>query len=330
MANEMYRRRMSRTGAVVVGVMIAAASLSGCAPASGGADDEFSIVFVPGLVEHTFYNTLAQGVEEKAAELGMSYSMQGAPEWSAPAQTSVLDAVCSKAPDAVIISPTDAVAMRAPIERCMDGGTLVVTVDTHLDDTDGLLSAITSDDVKGGELAAQYIGERLNGEGVVSMTTTPNVVTLQTRTASARAYFEKNYPGITLLADQSVTITDEANAASVTAATIVGNPEVDAFFDPSGVFSGVIQSIKAADDGRERFFVGYNSPPAAVTALKACEIAALVTQTPAEEGKLAAQFVFDALSGNPDAVKANALVEPQIIPCDKANDPDVQGLFDLP
>ena len=63
-----------------------------------------------------------QACRPRHKKLGMSYSTQGAADFTPAAQTPVVDAVCTRHPSLLLIAPTDPVALRPAIQRCMNDG----------------------------------------------------------------------------------------------------------------------------------------------------------------------------------------------------------------
>lgn len=77
-----------------------------------------SVAYIPGFFGNSFYNLLGSGIEAEAKTRGWSYTTQGSSTaFTAAAQTPIVNAICGKHPDVLIIAPTDAVAMRRPFRN---------------------------------------------------------------------------------------------------------------------------------------------------------------------------------------------------------------------
>ena len=97
----------------------AAATSSGSASASSGSSSaakHYTIAYVPGATGVAFYDTLLAGMKAKAATLGMSVTYQGSPNFAPASQTPIVDAICTEHPSALVVSPTDPVAMAPAID----------------------------------------------------------------------------------------------------------------------------------------------------------------------------------------------------------------------
>ena len=183
------------------------------------AGKHYSVAFIPGATGVAFYESLGAGVQAEAKKLGMSYSTQGAADFTPAAQTPVVWAVCSRSPSLLLIAPTDPVAMRPAIQRCMSEGVKVVLVDTGLTDSSGIVSAITSNNIQGGEAAAKVIGKQLHGKGQVSlMSLSPTATTQVQRLQGVKQELKSSYPGISVVSTQ---YTQQAPTSSETTARSV-------------------------------------------------------------------------------------------------------------
>ena len=92
------------------------------------------MAFIPGATGVAFYESLGAGVQAEATKLGMSYSTQGAADFTPAAQT-LWSTPCAHDTSLLLVAPTDPVAMRPAIQRCMNEGVKVVLVDTGLTNT---------------------------------------------------------------------------------------------------------------------------------------------------------------------------------------------------
>ena len=326
-----FNRRSTSFTTLAVAALLAAvlASTAGAASTQRQTQSakKVSVVFVPLLAGISFYNTLSYGIQQNAKALKFSYSMQGSSNDPTPkGQTPIVNAVCSKRPTFLVIAPTDPVAMRRPIAACMKLGVKVITVDTRLKDARGIVSSIGSDDKVGGKLAADFLGRELNGQGTLAVQTFQNISTLVARDAAFRAQMKSKFPQIKLLAPQYPT--SESASGTAAAAAITANPDLSGFFVNGGFFSGVVRAIKTATDGKHRLFVAYNAAPAEVDALKAGDISAIVTQHPADEGRLAIRYIQYYVTGKKAKIKSRVAIPPIMVTSAQARKAAFQRYFD--
>ena len=140
------------------------------------AQDKMTIALIPGLTTDAFYITMQKGAQAAADALGVELVFQGAPDFNPVTQVPVLDAVIARAPDAILIAPTDTTQLIEPLRKAHDAGIPVITVDTFIGtgqyqtgagDADFPLAYIASDNVLGGKIAARALAASIGGEGKV-------------------------------------------------------------------------------------------------------------------------------------------------------------------
>jgi ribose transport system substrate-binding protein len=281
------------------------ATTTASSPATG-TPKNLSLAYVPGATGNPFYDTLELGAKKEASALGMSFSYQGSPDFAPSTQIPVVEAVCDRHPSALLVAPTDPVALRPAIAQCMHEGVAVVLVDTSLTDTSGIVSAITSDNVQGGEAAGQLIGQDLHGKGQVAILAISATATTQVERAQGlKQELAAHYPGITV---QSTQYVQQAESSSVTTASslLSAHPDLGAFFGIAGPSAqGAAQAITSAHLKGKVIDVGYDAEPAAVQLLKSGDISALVMQQPALEGSTGVQYAYDYLTGQKSKIKSS-------------------------
>src|SRR5580692_3451402 len=317
----MVRIRSPRLWALlIVTVTVGAAACSSSSPSSSSSSSSaagatssastaakhYTIAYVPGATGVAFYDTLLAGMKAKAASLGMSVIYQGSPNFAPADQTPIVDAVCTKHPNVLIVSPTDPVAMAPAIDTCLSAGIPVITVDTGLTNTSELTSAITTDNDSGGKDAADFVGKALGGKGQVALLSlSPTATTQVERIASFEKEIKAAYPGITVLPVQ-YTAQATSDSETVARSILAAHPGVKAFFgsaEPNA--EGVAAALKALGESGKVINVGFDASPTEVALLKSGGINATIAQPAAEEGADAAQFAYDKLTGDTGGITAS-------------------------
>ena len=340
-------RRLAALAPIAVLVTLTAAacssssssSPSSAAAASGGSSassasssaKHYTIAYVPGATGVAFYDTLLSGMKAKAAALGMSVIYQGSPDFAPSAQTPIVDAICTRHPNALIVSPTDPVAMAPAINTCLNAGIPVITVDTGLSSTSQLTSAITTDNDSGGKDAADFVGKALGGKGTVAlMSLSPTATTQVERIQSFEKEIKAAYPGITLLPVQ-YTQQATSDSESVARSILAAHPGVKAFFgsaEPNA--EGVADALKALGMTGKVLNVGFDASPAEVTLLKSGGINATIAQPAAEEGADAAQFAYDKITGDATGITATVQLPDVLLTTADASQSGSEKYFYIP
>jgi ribose transport system substrate-binding protein len=322
----------TRMIALPAAALLAAAALAGCggsSPASSssgsgsgsGTTGKGLVAFIPGATGVGFYDALEEGAKAEAAKLGYTFLYQGSPDFTPAAQTPVVNAVCTKHPKILLIAPTDPVALRPAIQTCMNAGVKVVTVDTALTNTAGLVSAITSNNIQGGEAAAGVIAKALNGHGQVAVFSIDGTTTTQVERVQGLKKGLARYPGISIVSSQ-FTGQPETVSETDTKAIMTSHPQVKALFGAAETNAeGAAQALSSLGSTGKLTVVGYDADPSAVSLLKTGAISALVIQQPAREGQLGVEYGNDALTGHTALIKTSVLLPNILVTTAEAGNP---------
>ncbi|MET8428620.1 ABC transporter substrate-binding protein [Nocardia sp. NPDC004860] len=297
---------MMRTGgraAVMAGVVVAMAGLlAGCggSVSNSGQADAKKLVLIPGVANEPFYISMQCGAQDEARKLGYSLDTQAPTQFDASLQTPIVTGVIAGKPGAILIAPTHAQAMASPIKQAKDAGIKVIEVDTALGDTSIALSSISSDNVKGGQLAAVTLAKLVGDKGsVLVINTKAGTSTTDQRAQGFEDELKQNHPGMSSLGVQ-YNNNEAAQAASIVTATLAAHPDL------AGVFATNLSSAEGAATGLRNAgklgqvkVVGFDASPKQVQDLKDGTVQALIAQNPADIGKQGVDQADAALQGKP-------------------------------
>ncbi|HFD16475.1 MAG TPA: sugar ABC transporter substrate-binding protein [Rhodospirillales bacterium] len=296
---------MKRLSAAIAGA-VALATLAGSASTTVAQEKKFTIALIPGLTTDAFYITMRKGAQVAADALGVELLFQGGPEFNPTVQVPVLQAVIARAPDAILIAPTDKQQLIAPLRVAYEKGIPVITVDTFIDDGqyqdgegpgDFPLSYIASDNVLGGRMAARALAKAIGGKGKVYVANVkPGISTTDQREEGFKLEMEK-YPEIEVLETQFND--DDANkAAAQVQAVYARNPDLKGVFG-ANLFSaiGAADGVKALGKSGEIKVVAFDAPQRIVDDIKSGLIDMAIAQHPAEIGYYGVVTAYAALVG---------------------------------
>ena len=302
---------MKRLSLVVAGA-IALATAFGSSSASFAQEKKFTIALIPGLTTDAFYITMRKGAQLAADALGVELLFQGGPDFNPTVQVPVLQAVIARAPDAILIAPTDKQQLIAPLKQAFDKGIPVITVDTFIDDGqyqdgegpgDFPLSYVASDNVLGGRMAARALAKAIGGKGKVYVSNVkPGISTTDQREEGFKLEMEK-YPGIEVLETQFND--DDANkAAAQLQAVYARNPDLKGVFG-ANLFSaiGAADGVKALGKSGEIKVVAFDAPQRIIDDIKSGLIDMAIAQHPAEIGYYGVVTAYATLVGQSVPVK---------------------------
>ena len=164
-----------------------------------------SIGVIPKGTTHEFWNAIHAGAVKAERELnakGVKVSIT----WKGPLreddreqQVQVVEGFLSQGVSGLVLAPLDEKALVRPVEEAKRAGIPTIVIDSGLA-TKEIVSFVATDNIKGGELAADRMGELLGGKGKVlllryqegSASTTEREVGFLNR-------LKEKFPGITLI-----------------------------------------------------------------------------------------------------------------------------------
>jgi ribose transport system substrate-binding protein len=303
-------RAVGLAAVAVVGLGLAACSSSGggsgsgspsSSSSSGSASSGFAknnLELVVGTKSDDFYITMECGAEAEAKKLGAKLTVNGPADFSVPEQAPILNAVAATKPDALMVAPTDAKALDPELNRIQNAGTKLVFVDTTSSDASLGVSRISTDNVGGGKVAADNLGQQVGGKGTVAViNVNPGISTTDARIQGFANEMKAKYPNVKVLATQY------DNDSAATAASQVSS-DISAHPDLSGVFATNVLSAQGAATGVQHAgktgkvkVATFDAEPQQITFLKNNTIQLAVAQDPYLEGQDAVQQALNAANG---------------------------------
>ena len=227
-----------------------------------------------------FFVTLKEGAEAKAKELGHDLIVLDSQDNPAKELGNVEDLLV-KGIDVLLINPTDSDAVVSSVKAANRSKIPVVTLDRAANGGN-VVSHVASDNVLGGEMAGNFIVEKLGGKGkVVELEGIPGTTAARDRGTG----FNKAAAGkLEVVAKQAADF-DRTKGLNVMENILQAQPEIQAVFANNDEMAlGALKAIEAS--GRDIFVVGFDATDDAVAAVKEGKLAATVAQKPAEIGAI--------------------------------------------
>jgi ribose transport system substrate-binding protein len=208
---------------------------------------------------HEFYKDLEAGLRDAARQQGCQLLVD-AGEWDLQKQQSQIENFITKKVDAIIVCPVDSKGIGGGIEEANQAGIPVFTADIAAEEGK-VVCHIASDNVKGGETAAAYMGEHLK-QGAVAIIDQPTVTSVVDRVTGFEQKL-KEFPGLRIVVKQTGEgVRDKA--MNVTENVLQAHPDIKGIFainDDSAL--GALQAVRAAGKEKEIMIVGYDATPEA-------------------------------------------------------------------
>jgi ribose transport system substrate-binding protein len=266
--------------------------------ASGsGAKGGGTVAFVQGFTTDEYYVSEKCGFEDAARKLNMEPVVDGPANFDPAQQTPVLQAVVRKKPDAILLDPTDAKAMVAPIQQAKSAGIPLMTSGNSVD-SPVPFTFISANQAEGGKLAAEKLMELLpDGGKIVVIGAKPGA----TATDERQKGFEdaiKAAGKYELLPTQVDGPNDPTQASSLLAATLRAHSDLAGVFAVNvNTAKGVINQLRLSKKGGKVKAVAFDAAPDEVQAIKQGILQGVVSQNPRKIGELAVQTMDRYLKG---------------------------------
>lgn len=297
---------------------------SGGSSGSGGAAKK-SITLITGVKSDPFYITMTCAAQAEAKAKGVDFSADGSAQWDVSVQRPLIDSVAAVKPSGLMVSPVDTTALTPSLKQIQSSGTKVALVDTSVTDPSIGITRISSDNVKGGQVAADALAKEMGAKGsVIVISVKPGVSTTDDRIKGFTQQMA-NYPNIKVIP----TLYDNdlpATAASQIQSTLAAHPDLGGVFaGNTNTAQGIATGLKQANKQGTVKVVAFDAEPDEVTALKANTIQVLVAQDPAAIGTEAVDQLVDAFDGKP--VTASIGTTMVAITAQNMGDPGVSKYF---
>jgi ribose transport system substrate-binding protein len=319
----------------VVLILAAAAVAAGCgssddgssksasAADSGSAKTNYKITLIQGIKSDGFYGSMACGAKEAAQRLGVDLTVTGPDQFAPAQQIPLLNAVVAKKPDAILIAPTDAKALQAPLKQAAAAGIKIVLVDTTLADPSIAVSEVTSDNVGAGKNAAEELIKMMGGNGSIYVqSTAPGVTTVDARVEG----FKQAVEGKTGIKNLGVKYDPEdtpEKAASIAKSLLSANSDLKGVYALNTFTAqGIATALREARKTKDVLLVGWDANESGIKALREGSAQAQVVLKPLDIGSKGVEQAVNALSGKP--VEKKILTESTVATKENVDSPDVQ------
>jgi ribose transport system substrate-binding protein len=256
--------------------------------------------------------------------------------WKAPIreddreqQVQVVEGFISQRVNGLVLAPLDSHALLRPVEEAAQAGVPTVIFDSALADPAKAVSYVSTDNGKGGRLAAQHMGEVLKGTGTVLM--------LRYQEGSAateereRGFLEElkaRYPGVTAISsDQYAGATRDT--AKRTSENLLNRyaDKVNGIFTPNeSSTAGMLLALQDIHKAGAITFVGFDYSAAFVEPLRKGELKGFVVQNPVNMGYLSVKTMVDHLKGKPVPRTVDTGV--LMVTVDNLDDPAIRAVID--
>jgi ribose transport system substrate-binding protein len=290
------------------------AVLAGCSPpppeasSSSESGRAITIAVIPKGTTHEFWKSINAGAMKAREEL-LEQGIVVDVIWKGPLkeddrdqQIQVVESFTVRRVDGIVLAPLDSQALVRPVDNATKAGIPIVIIDSDLK-TDRYISFAATDNYHGGQIAAQHLGQLLDGQGkVIMLRYGVGSASTEAREAGFLNLIAEQFPDIQLIStDQYGGPTREtAYQASQNLLNRFGR-DVDGIFCPNEPTT-IMMTRALRDIGRaggQVKMVGFDAGTQSVADLKAGDVQGLVVQNPFHMGYLGVLTIMDHLQGKP-------------------------------
>ncbi len=285
---------------------------------------KYTFAFAPGIITNPFYIAMWHGAAKAAKEVGVELIWQGPQEWDFAKQTVIVESMLTRNPAALLLSPCDPEAMKAPLQKAVKAGVLVITTDTDINDPEYAIrkQSIASDNYKGGVVAGEALAKAIGGKGDVAlMGAMVGVTTNEQRYSGFKDALAK-FPDIKIVATQ-YSNSDQSKAAEQMQSVLLAHPTLaGAFGVDTPTAHGCAVGLRNSGKSGKVVLVGFDSQPLEVEDLKAGLISMLVAQAPYEMGYLGVMNAYKMLTGQVKELEKSITTGFYVITPENVNAPE--------
>ena len=298
--------------------------LAGCALAittcAAGAKELKSIGISLGSLGNPFFIALSKGAETEAKTINPNVKVQTVGfEYDMGKQNTQIDNFIASGVDLILLNPADPNAVTPAIKRAQAAGIVVVAVDTAAPAAD---ATVTTNNVQAGEIACQYIVDKLGGKGDVIIQNGPQVSAVVDRVNGCKSVFAKA-PGIKVLSSDQDAKGSREGGMNVTQSLLTRFAKVDAIFainDPQAIGSDLAaKQLNRSDVG---VITSVDGAPDIETALKdpkSPRVQASASQDPFLMARMAVQAGYAVMNGKAPEQKVT-LMDSKLVTRDNVAD----------
>ncbi|ANA81865.1 ribose ABC transporter substrate-binding protein RbsB [Paenibacillus glucanolyticus] len=288
---------MKKTTLLLVSLMLI--FITGCSleppewakPKTSGDVKDIKIGLSISTLNNPFFVSLKDGVVAEAAKQGMQVVVVDAQNDSAK-QSNDVDDLIQQGVHALLINPTDSSAISTVVQTANSLDIPVITLDRSADQGE-VAALVASDNVKGGQMAAEYIVEQLGKDTkVIELEGVPGASATRER---GKGFHDIADEQLSVVAKQAADF-DRTKGLTVTENLLQGNPDAKAIFAHNDEMAlGAIEAIQSS--GKDIMVIGFDGNDDALKSIEAGKLTATVAQQPELIGQLAVGAARDVLQG---------------------------------
>jgi ribose transport system substrate-binding protein len=328
--------KMHRILLFIITLSLAVVSVSCTKAEAPTTKKKLTIAVIPKGTTHEFWKSIHAGSIKAAQEL-TAQGNEIEVIWKGPLreddreqQIQVVEGFAAQGVNGIVLAPLDNRALVRPVSDAQRAGVPTVIIDSGLESQE-IVSFVATDNRKGGSLAADRMGQLLNGKGkVLVLRYAEGSASTSEREEGFLTQIKQKFPDIELVStDQYAGATrDTAKRASENLLNRFGD-EVQGIFTPNeSSTAGMLSALQDIGKAGKVSFVGFDSSQMFIEALNANQLHGIVVQNPFNMGYLGVRTMVDSLLGKPVSTKIDTGVT--LVTKENMQSAEIQALLHPP
>lgn len=301
--NLVFLRKVSGLVAFTLFLSVGSIFANGQKEEVSSSKGEAEVVMILKTLSNPFWVEMKNGIEKKAAELGIIVDVIATQsESDMQGQLQLFENLINKNYKGIGFAPLSAVNLVNPVVNAYEKGIFLVNIDEQIDMTElksagGNVSGfVTADNVEIGGKGATYIIDNNTDGGQVAI--------IEGKAGNPSGEDRRNGAATAFMANSSFELVtsqpadwDRAKALDVAANMIQRYPDLVGIYCANDVMAlGVQQAVENAGKADQIMVVGTDGSPEAIESVKNGYMAATVAQDPAAVGAECLQILVDSIN----------------------------------
>jgi ribose transport system substrate-binding protein len=282
-------------------VLVLALVLPGCARGTSSGRPHIAVVLK--ALDSEFWLAVKRGAESAAAgkaDLGIVAPER---EINIDQQVSMIEDQVSRGAAALVVAPAAAAQVAPALDKAAARGIPVIIMDTDIH-WPKMVTYVGTDNVKGGELAGEYLAKAMPNGGEVALIT--GVPSDETHELRKRGFLEgiKKSPNLRLVAEQPAN-SERALGLTVMENILTSQPNLGGVFITNDQMAlGALEAVESRHTNKPVKLVSFDAGSEVLKMISEGKVDAVVAQHPFEMGKRSVEAALAAI--------AKQKVEPRI------------------
>lgn len=290
-----------------------------------GTPAGLTIAVIPKGTTHVFWKAVHAGADKAGQATGARIVWQGPQkENDAAKQVEIVENAVTNKVDGIVLAPLDKAALVPAINKA-HAANIPLTIFDSAADTQNYVSFVATDNRKGGQMAAERMGELLGGKGVVAIIPVQaNSASTMDRESGFEETIKTKFPGMTVIRSNYGN-SDRAQSLRVTEDVLTAHAGIAGIFGPNeSSIVGALQAVKNRNLAGKIKLVGFDSTKQLEDAVARGDIDSLVLQNPFKMGEIGVQTIVDQKAGKTPEKRIDTGVV--LMTKNNMNTPDMQAL----